>query len=236
MSMASLPFSPSKPGSAALRPGTKLHDLLFGVPLILWYGAGMVKQAPLLAAALAHVAWHDPAGIIPLLSRAASLLFAGVLIVLVMIRRPSSQAAPGFLPKIVAFLGAFLGIAILTLPHTAVAGPLALASALLTFAGMSFALYALLWLGRSIGVLSEARDFVQRGPYRYVRHPLYLGEEISLLGITLQFLSPAACALFALQLFFQLWRMNFEEQVMREAFPEYGAYAARVKRLIPGVY
>jgi protein-S-isoprenylcysteine O-methyltransferase Ste14 len=102
--------------------------------------------------------------------------------------------------------------------------------------GMSFAVYALLWLGRSISVMSEARRLVTGGPYGLVRHPLYLGEETALVGIALQFVSPAAIAVLAMQIGFQLYRMHFEEQVMRAAFPEYDDYAQRVKRIIPGIY
>jgi protein-S-isoprenylcysteine O-methyltransferase Ste14 len=35
---------------------------------------------------------------------------------------------------------------------------------------------------------------------------------------------------------FQLQRMRNEERVLGAAFPEYVAYAARTRRLIPGVY
>jgi protein-S-isoprenylcysteine O-methyltransferase Ste14 len=84
--------------------------------------------------------------------------------------------------------------------------------------------------------MSEARKLVTGGPYAIVRHPLYLGEETALIGIALQFLSPAALAVLAMQIGFQLYRMRFEEQVMREAFPEYAEYATRVKRLVPGIY
>ncbi|MGB8364726.1 MAG: methyltransferase family protein [Rhizomicrobium sp.] len=239
--MTALPLSSSEsaePGLAPLRPGTKLYDLLFGLPLIVWYGIGFVVQAPMLVRALATIAsaHPDPLLLIDALAKGAALAFAAVLIGLVAIRRPATSGARGFVPKAVAFFGAFLGIVILTLPHQPVGWPLQLLSTLLIFGGMGFAVYALLWLGRSISVMSEARRLVTGGPYAYVRHPLYLGEELALVGITLQFLSPAAVAVLALQVIFQLNRMRYEEQVMREAFPDYAEYAARVKRLIPGLY
>jgi protein-S-isoprenylcysteine O-methyltransferase Ste14 len=51
-------------------------------------------------------------------------------------------------------------------------------------------------LGRSFSVVPQARGLVRGGPYSFVRHPLYLAEEIALLGILLQFYSLATLTLF----------------------------------------
>lgn len=236
--MTAIPAEPAKSRLAVLRPGTKLYDFLFGLPLIVWYGLGFYAQVPLVLHEIATVAapHPDPLVLLDALAKGAALLFAAALIALVILRRPATSGAPGFVPKAVAFLGAFLGIAILSLPRQPMGWPLQLASTVLILGGMGFAVYALLSLGRSISVMSEARKLVTGGPYAIVRHPLYLGEETALIGIALQFLSPAALAVLAMQIGFQLYRMRFEEQVMREAFPEYAEYATRVKRLVPGIY
>jgi protein-S-isoprenylcysteine O-methyltransferase Ste14 len=220
------------------RPGTKPYDFLFGLPLIGWYALGFAAQAPLLLHEIATVASPHASALVLIdaLAKSAALLFAAVLIGLVVLRSPATSTARGLLPKAVAFLGAFLGVGILNLPHQTIGWPLQLISALLILGGMGFSVYALLWLGRSISVLSEARNLVTGGPYGLVRHPLYLGEETALIGVTLQFLSPAALLILALQIAFQLYRMHFEEQVMSEAFPEYADYALKVKRIVPGVY
>lgn len=223
---------------AILRPGTKLYDFLFGLPLIVWYAMGFAAQAPMLLHELASAAGPHPQPLllVDALAKIASLLFAALLIALVAIRKPASSGAPGFVPKAVAFLGAFLGIAILALPRQAIGWPLQIVSTVLALGGMSFAVYALFWLGRSISVMSEARTLVTGGPYALVRHPLYLGEETALIGIALQFLSPLALAILVMQIGFQLARMRFEERVMTDAFPDYADYARRVKRIIPGLY
>jgi protein-S-isoprenylcysteine O-methyltransferase Ste14 len=221
-----------------IKPGTKIYDFLFGLPLIVWYAAGFWAQAPTLIHELASIArpHPDPRILVDALAKGAVVVFAALLIGLVAIRKPASSGAQGFVPKAVAFLGAFLGVAILSLPRQPIGWPLRIFSTTLIVGGMSFAVYALLWLGRSISVMSEARRLVTGGPYAMVRHPLYLGEETALIGVTLQFLSPPALGLLVMQIGFQLYRMRFEEQVMREAFPEYDIYAVRVKRLIPGLY
>lgn len=234
--MTAISADQAKP--AVLRPGTKLYDFLFGLPLILWYALGFYAQAPLVVHEIATLAGPrpDPLVLLDALAKGAALLFAAVLIALVTIRKPATSGAPGLVPKAVAFLGAFLGIAILSLPRQTIPWPMQLVSTALILGGMGFAVYALLWLGRSISVMSEARKLVTGGPYAIVRHPLYLGEETALIGITLQFFSPAALAVLAMQIGFQLYRMRFEEQVMRELFPEYAEYELRVKRLLPCVY
>jgi len=239
--MTAFPVSPTqaaKPDPIQLRRGTKAYDFLFGMPLILWYGASLYFQMPTLLHSLAAAArpHANPVTVIDTLGRGAALLFAAVLIGLVVARRPASSGAQGFWPKAVAFFGAFLGVAILYLPRQKLAWELQLFSTVLILGGMAFSVYALIWLGRSISVLSEARKLVTGGPYSFVRHPLYLGEEAALVGLTLQYFSPLAIGILLMQFGFQLYRMQFEEKVMTAAFPEYGDYSRRVKRLMPGIY
>jgi protein-S-isoprenylcysteine O-methyltransferase Ste14 len=106
----------------------------------------------------------------------------------------------------------------------------------LTAGGTIASIIVLLWLGRSFSILPEARKLVTSGPYRHIRHPLYLVEEVGSLGVMLQFLQPWSLLLEIANFGLQLWRMQREEIVLTGAFPEYAAYAARTARLIPGVY
>src|SRR5881394_1048149 len=52
-------------------------------------------------------------------------------------------------------------------------------------AGLGFAICSVAVLGRCFGVLPDVRGLVTRGPYRLVRHPLYLGELTAVLGVVL---------------------------------------------------
>ena len=97
----------------------------------------------------------------------------------------------------------------------------------------AFLLASVLALGTCFGVLPEARGLVTRGPYRLVRHPVYLGELGACAGLvmgapTAWNLSAAAVLLAA-----QLVRMRLEERALEREFPEYAAYAARTPRLLP---
>lgn len=98
-----------------------------------------------------------------------------------------------------------------------------------TFASVSF-------LGKCFGVLPEVRGLVTNGPYRVIRHPVYLGEMIAFVGFVVgsqQWLNILPLLTFAAA---QGVRMRLEEAALLEAFPdEYGAYAARTPRLIPGL-
>jgi protein-S-isoprenylcysteine O-methyltransferase Ste14 len=144
--------------------------------------------------------------------------------------------APGFHPRLAAWAGTFLGTGILLLPDHPLAWELNLLATMLVIGGAAFAIYSILSLGRSVSIMAEARRLVMHGPYARIRHPLYLGEEIVLLGIALEFISPWAIALLICQWAFQLQRMGYEEQILKGAFPEYETYMKRTWRLIPGVY
>ena len=217
---------------------TKLYDFLAALPLIAWYGFVLTIQLPLLAQQIASFdpATADASVVAGLASKLATQIFVLVLALLMVLRRQPLGKASGFYPRFAAVAGTFLSIAIVLLPAHELSVPLHVASTLLILGGIMFALYAVLELGRSLSMLPEARRLVTNGPYSVIRHPLYLGEAVALAGVTLQFLSPWALALLALQCIFQLERMKNEELVLSRAFPDYREYAARTARLVPGLY
>ena len=111
-----------------------------------------------------------------------------------------------------------------------------LASSAVVVLGTLFAIWSLLTLGRCFGLFPEVRGLVVRGPYRLVRHPVYLGELISALGLLLAKPHPLILVLFALFATLQFWRTVFEERALEVVYPsEYGAYRREVPRLVPGV-
>jgi protein-S-isoprenylcysteine O-methyltransferase len=88
-------------------------------------------------------------------------------------------------------------------------------------------------LGRQAG-----HTLVTTGPYRFVRHPGYLGYIIGLTGLGLALGSIAALAIVIPATGFILWRMPREEKALLEEFGDsYRDYVARTKwRLLPGIY
>lgn len=238
MSMLSRVQLPMIAPPRQLRWGTKAYDLMAAIPLVVWYGLTVIGQSRILHRDILRLDFARPD--VPLalaiLSKLAALLFAVTVIGLLFARRPPKAASGGVAPRVAAILGTYLSVGLLMLPRPAIPESALALSTGLVFAGMVFGIYALIWLGSSISMMAEARKLVTSGPYSVIRHPLYLAEEIAGFGVLLQFLSPWAVLIAALQFCCQLYRMHCEEAVLERAFPEYGPYKARTARLIPGVY
>jgi protein-S-isoprenylcysteine O-methyltransferase Ste14 len=99
--------------------------------------------------------------------------------------------------------------------------------------GCVWLLVSVLALGRCFGVLPEARGFVRRGPYRLVRHPVYLGEITAIAGLVVAAPRVWNVVVLALLVAAQVLRIHLEERALALAFPEYSSYAASTSRLLP---
>ena len=85
--------------------------------------------------------------------------------------------------------------------------------------------------------IQENHRLVTSGPYRYLRHPRYLGIIVFVLGIALVFRSWLALVLVGALTVVLIWRIHDEEALMRQEFgAEWEAYSRRSWRLIPFVY
>src|SRR6266487_540640 len=91
-------------------------------------------------------------------------------------------------------------------------------------------------LGGSFSLVPQARSVVQTGPYRWIKHPLYLSEEIAVLGVVLQYLTPVTVIVLVLHIGVQVCRILYEEDLLRRNCPEYSTYEASRWRLIPYVW
>jgi protein-S-isoprenylcysteine O-methyltransferase Ste14 len=120
----------------------------------------------------------------------------------------------------------------------ATTGARLLVGSVLLLAGLVFSLVSVTALGRCFGVLADARGLITRGPYRVVRHPLYLGELVAMFGLALGadklWLTLSTWALVVL---IQAVRARYEERTLAEAFPAYEEYAMAVPyRIFPRIY
>jgi protein-S-isoprenylcysteine O-methyltransferase Ste14 len=221
--------------SSQLTPGAA-WELLARALLLAWFGLGLTHGLPALGQEiLAARAQPDLPSVVDAVAHAASLLLAALWFVLVAFRRAALATSTRCLPALSAVGGTFLGIGILMLPRQPLPWQLHGLSALLMFAGTVFAIYAILHLGRSLSIMAAARKLVTHGPYKVIRHPLYLGEEVALAGLALQYLSPAAILLLVVQLGCQLRRIRYEEDILRGAFPDYENYCRQTPRLFPAL-
>ena len=86
--------------------------------------------------------------------------------------------------------------------------------ALLLIPGLLLALWAMLALDRSFSIAPAKREIVTRGPYKYMRHPMYGGEILSLIGVLIASFSPWNVVLFILFLASVIWRIRVEETLL----------------------
>jgi len=157
-------------------------------------------------------------------------LQAGLVALLLFVRRRAERAAS--LPvQFAAWASAVLPMLVQT-PQ--VAHPFSWPE-LLPLPGLALNLWALTCLGTAFGISPANRGLVLSGPYRWVRHPMYLGELLSL-GGTLA-VSPALVNLTIFLVFAGsiTWRIHQEEKVL--GCNGYSFYTARVRwRLLPFVW
>jgi protein-S-isoprenylcysteine O-methyltransferase Ste14 len=102
--------------------------------------------------------------------------------------------------------------------------------------GLVLTIIGFAYLGRSFGVVAANRGLKVGGPYRFVRHPIYLSHTLTTTGFVLANFSAWNVGVLVLLTACQVLRMNAEERVLTESGP-YADYAKRVRwRLVPGLY
>ena len=111
--------------------------------------------------------------------------------------------------------------------------------AVICVAGVAVAVWARLILGRSWGMPMSTHSeptLIRTGPYAYVRHPIYSGILLAMIGSALATGLGWLIAL-AVTIVYFVYALRVEESDLRASFPrEYPEYAAHTKRLIPLVY
>lgn len=244
--MADLGVSGSGVGTAAHLSGlwerfsqARAYHVVLRLTVALWFllFAAIFVTAIVRLAGDAVSSGLDAQGAAQLLSRISLFAFFILMAWLTLVRaRPLAQAA-GLQPRLSAMLGCYLvyGLAFLP-PNPHLGAGLHVVSAALLLTGNVMAVIMLLRLGRSFSIMAEARRLVTDGPYAIVRHPLYLAEQIAILGAFIQFASPWAVVIVVVQFGCQVQRMRNEESVLLLSFPDYAAYKERTARLIPGLW
>jgi protein-S-isoprenylcysteine O-methyltransferase Ste14 len=143
-------------------------------------------------------------------------------------RRHSRDAIP-----LVACAVALSAVVMFADPEVGAPGALVLGGEIIATGFCVWLLVSVLFLGRCFGVLPEARGLITAGPYRIVRHPVYLGEIGACAGLALAAFGTANAVLLGALIAAQLVRMRWEERALADAFPAYAAYSARTPRLVP---
>jgi protein-S-isoprenylcysteine O-methyltransferase Ste14 len=180
-----------------------------------------------------HVAWRaaTSASSRPWLV-SASVVTLHVLMAALFVARRDERGQAGARAWFAALPSLALGAAVAGWPGLHL-GPLGAAVFALGALGVVASMLA---LGRSFAVLPGARALVARGPYRLVRHPMYLCELVMFGALLTPFGALWGAAAVALTLAALVWRVRAEERVLA-ALPGHAAYVARVRyRLLPWVW
>jgi len=108
-----------------------------------------------------------------------------------------------------------------------------------TLAGMALTVWARAWLGRNWSgtvTLKEDHELICSGPYAYMRHPIYSGVLLALIGTAIAIGEWQALVGVALVAVALVRKMAIEERFMHEQFGEaYADYRAKVRALVPFV-
>jgi protein-S-isoprenylcysteine O-methyltransferase Ste14 len=85
--------------------------------------------------------------------------------------------------------------------------------------------------------IQEGQRVIDTGPYAIVRHPMYSGALLYVLGTPLALGSYWGLLGFGLMLLVIVWRLQDEERMLAQELPGYAEYRQRVRwRLLPGVW
>lgn len=216
---------------------SRTWDIIYASPLIALYAfvvAGLLyKLRPEFVQLYLRT---DAFLVLTVVQQLLTAAFAALQVWLFLTRDPPSRRSQGFGPRAAAILGSNAAFGFLLLPNSAQSPSTLILSTLIIAFGTAASIYAAAWLGRCFAILPQVRGLVVDGPYRVVRHPLYLAELVTLFGVALQFREPWSFLLYGCVAAVQIFRMHYEEQTLESAYPAYRAYAAQVSRLIPRVY
>jgi len=218
------------------RSGAYWRELLFSrlIPS-LFFSLFLARQLVLLGAGLEGL--RKPSDLWFVIQQALALAYFTLLVVLYATRIPKSGSDRRAAVVFIAFSGTFSAIAASFLPGGTHREALILPADILATAGLAYSVWGLAYLRRSFSIIPEARRLVTGGPYGLSRHPVYLGEVVTAIGVNLATAGPLGALAIVYFLVCELLRLRWEERVLVQAFPDdYPQYAKRVPRYFPNPF
>ena len=215
------------------RSGAYWRDLVFSRLLPALFFSVFLARQLIFAWGGLNSAKH-PIDYLFVLQQVLALAYFTMLVVLYSTRLPKRGTDHRLAVVFIAFTGTFSAIGASFLPGGVRRDGLVLLGDVLATAGLAYSVWGLAYLRRSFSIIPEARRLVTGGPYSLSRHPVYLGEIATAIGVNLAtagWLSAVAIVYFV---GCEILRMRWEEGVLERAFPDgYPGYARRVPRYFP---
>ncbi len=215
------------------RSGKYWRDLIFSRLLpALFFSLFLARQ--LIFAWDTINAAHRPSDYLFVAQQLLALAYFTMLVVLYSTRLPRRGTDHRATVVFIAFTGTFSALASPFLPGGVHREGLVLAADILATLGLAYSVWGLAYLRRSFSIIPEARRLVTGGPYSLSRHPVYLGEIVTMIGVNLATAGWAGALAVLYFIGCELLRMRWEESVLSKAFPDdYPPYAQRVPRYFP---
>ena len=228
--------APSVAEGVQIRSWAYLRELLFSRLLpALFFSMFLARQLLLTWDGLHSV--HKTSDFLFVVQQLLALAFFTMLVVLYSTRLPKSGTDHRWAVVVIAFTGTFAALSAPFLPGSVRREGLVLVAVILATAGLAYSVWGLAYLRRSFSIVPEARRLVMGGPYSLSRHPVYLGEIVTVVGVNIATAGGPAALAIACVVACQLLRMRWEEEVLRRAFPnDYPGYAMRVPRYFPNPF
>jgi len=159
-----------------------------------------------------------------------------VFLISYIIRRDPVQRSRGVCEILIPLVGGVLPFALLfSPPHRFITDQITYVYAIFIWmtAASSPTVWGLWTLRRSFSVTVEVRDLVTGGPYRFIRHPVYLGEILTAAAVAALRFSLINMTIFALFVAIQLYRSKMEEEKLGQVLPAYAGFARRSRWFWP---
>ena len=222
--------------AAGRRSGAYWRDLVLGRLLpSLFFSLFLVRALVLVWGGFQGV--RQPSDLLFVAQQLLALAYFTMLVVLYAVRLPQRGTDHRLAVIFIAFSGTFAAIGASFLPGGTRREGLVLVADILATAGLAYSVWALAYLRRSFSIIPEARRLVTGGPYGLSRHPVYLGEVTTAIGVNLATAGLLSAVAIAYFIVCELMRIHWEEQVLARAFPsEYPDYARRVPRYLPNPF
>ena len=78
--------------------------------------------------------------------------------------------------------------------------------------------------------------FVNKGPYKFIRHPMYTTVLLSILCLVINYFSVLRLSIFIFLSITLIMKITFEEKILSDKFDSYREYKIKTKKLIPYIY